>query len=114
MNMGKSFCSLWLGIIFCIFSSGAEAYVMPPEQLIDYMQDKLGAFKTLIIDQKTVVMDPRDGKEVNAFEEKIWVKTPGFFESKVISGQEMLARRPMNFFPVYSDRFLWQTAGSIS
>ena len=71
-----------------MYSSGAEAYVMPPEQLIDYMQDKLGAFKTLIIDQKIVVMDPRDGKEVNAFEEKIWIKTTGFFESKVISGRE--------------------------
>ncbi len=86
--MGKYFCALWLGIIFCVFSGGAEAYVMPPKQLIDYMQDKLGAFKTVIINQKTVVMDPLDGKEVNAFEEKIWVKTPGFFESKVISGQE--------------------------
>ena len=60
---------------------------MPPEQLIDYMQDKLGVFKTLIIAQKTVVIDPQDGKEANAFEEKIWIKTPGFFKSKVISGQ---------------------------
>ena len=99
MNMGKSFCALWLGIIFCVFSSGAEAYVMPPEQLIDYMQDKLGAFKTLIIDQKTVVMDPLDGKEVNAFEEKIWIKPPGFFESKVISGREDVGAAADEFFP---------------
>ena len=87
MNMGKSFCALWLCIIFCAFSSGAEAYVMPPEQLIDYMQDKLGAFKTVIMDQKTILMDPRDGKEVDPLRRRSGLKPPGFFESKVISGQ---------------------------
>ena len=85
--MGKTFCALWLGVIFCICSMGAEAYVMPPEQLIDYMQDKFGVFKSLIIAQKTVVIDPQDGRESNSFEEKIWIKTPGFYKSQVISGQ---------------------------
>ena len=97
MNMGKTFCSLWLGVILCIFSSGAEAYVMPPEQLIDYMQDKLGVFKTLIIAQKTVAIDPRDGMEANAFEEKIWIKTPGYFKAKVISGQDIRAMADESF-----------------
>lgn len=60
---------------------------MPPEQLIEYMQDRFGVFKTMVIGQKTVVIDPLDGKESNSSEEKIWVKTPGFFKSQVISGQ---------------------------
>jgi hypothetical protein len=85
--MGKTFYAFWLGIVFCFSSIGVEAYVMPPEQLIEYMQDRFGVYKTMVIGQKTVAIDPLDGKETNSSEEKIWVKTPGFFKSQVISGQ---------------------------
>ncbi len=86
MKMRKTAFAFWVGLVFYVSSIGAEAYVMPPEQLIDYMQDKFSVFNTVILSQKTVVLDPQDGKETNVFEEKIWVKTPGYFKSQVIAG----------------------------
>ena len=40
---------------------------MPPEQLIEYMQDKFGVFKTVVVGQKTVEIDPRDGGRIQCF-----------------------------------------------
>jgi len=56
---------------------------MPVDQLIDKMRAKFSSFKTLIIDQSTHVLDPQDQETTMVFQEKTWLKSPGYCHSEV-------------------------------
>ena len=62
---------------------GSSGYVMPVDQLIDKMRAKFSSFKTLIIDQSTHVLDPQDQETTMVFQEKTWLKSPGYYRSEV-------------------------------
>ena len=69
---------------------GSSGYVMPVDQLIDKMRAKFSNFKTLIIDQSTHVLDPQDQETTMVFQEKTWLKSPGYCHSEVTGRPESL------------------------
>jgi len=69
---------------------GSSGYVMPVDQLIDKMKARFSSFKTLIIDQSTHVLDPQDEETTMVFQEKIWLKSPGYFRSEITGRPENL------------------------
>ncbi|MDY6972651.1 MAG: hypothetical protein SV775_10030 [Thermodesulfobacteriota bacterium] len=59
-----------------------SAYVMPADQLVGLMAANFSALKTLIITQTTYVVDPQSQEERTVLEERLWLKSPGFFRSE--------------------------------
>lgn len=60
-------------------------YVMPAEQLIQFMAKNFSKFETLVITQTTLQQDPKDEEWEESFTEKIWMKSPDFFRSKILN-----------------------------
>jgi len=84
----------YLGMILLITSllltmpGSSSGYIMPVDQLIDKMRAKFSSFKTLIIDQSTHVLDPQDRETTMVFQEKTWLKSPGYCRSEVTGRPE--------------------------
>ena len=68
----------------------SSGYLMPVDQLIDKMRGKFSSFKTLIIDQSIHVLDPQDRETTMVFQEKTWLKSPGYCRSEVTGQPESL------------------------
>ncbi len=68
-----------------IMPGKAQAYIMSAEQLVGLMAAKSAKFKTLVITQSTHLVNPQDQETEVVLEEKIWLKTPGFYCSEMIS-----------------------------
>ena len=68
----------------------SSGYIMPVDQLIDKMRARFSSFKTLIIDQSTHVLDPQDEQTTMVFQEKTWIKSPGFCRSEITGRSESL------------------------
>jgi len=83
----KLITSLLLGVLLVLFISGkAVSYLMPAEQLLFLMGKNFSGFKTLVITQKTRVMNLYDSAEEVLVDEKIWLKNTGFYRSE-LSGE---------------------------
>jgi hypothetical protein len=61
---------------------------MPVDQMIDKMRTRFARFHTLIIDQTTQVLNREGGEAVKVYQEKIWLKPPGYCRSKIIGRPE--------------------------
>jgi len=95
-------CGIGL-LLFSILSlSGADwcrAYIMPSEQLIDFMARNFSKFMTLIIIQ--TVSEGNQGKEGDLLKEQVWMKSPDLFQSRVLDrpeadpGERFTAYRPL-------------------
>ncbi len=87
----RSFFGQKVGMILLITSllfvmpGSSSGYVMPVDQLIDKMRAGFSSFKTLIIDQSTHVLDPQDRETTMVFQEKTWLKSPGYCRSETES-----------------------------
>jgi len=68
----------------------SSGYLMPVDQLIDKMRARFSSFKTLIIDQSTHVLDPQDRENTMVFQEKTWLKSPGYCRSEITGRPESL------------------------
>ncbi len=68
----------------------SSGYLMPVDQLIDKMRGKFSSFKTLIIDQSIHVLDPQDRETTMVFQEKTWLKSPGYCRSEITGRPENL------------------------
>jgi hypothetical protein len=64
---------------------GAEAYVMPSEQLLGFVANNFKGFKSTAILQSTRLMGSQGKEPAIAFEEKIWVKPPRFYRSQIVT-----------------------------
>ena len=69
-----------------------DAYVMPAEQLLGFVATNFSGFRTVVLIQSTQLMNVEGSNPVMAFEEKVWIRSPGFYASQVvpeIEGQGM-------------------------
>ena len=71
-------------ILICAMTGKTRAYVMPAEQLVDLMIRNFPKFETLVITQSTHLITPEDLEVQLVLEEKIWLKSPGFYHSEMM------------------------------
>jgi len=69
-------------------AGNALAYIMPIEQLVGFMAANFSNFKTLVVFQSTHLVDPPSQGPEAVFQEKIWLKSPGFYCSEPVYGSE--------------------------
>ncbi len=81
---------LFLTSLLLAMPGNSSGYIMPVDQLIDKMRAKFSSFKTLIIDQSTHVLDPQDQETTMVFQEKTWLKSPGYCRSEITGRPESL------------------------
>jgi hypothetical protein len=62
----------------------AEAYIMPAEQLLDMVTRNFSKMVTLIITQSTHLEASHDQEGEIILEERLWMKSPGFFHTEVM------------------------------
>lgn len=69
------------------------SYIMPAEQLLDLMAARFSRFHTVLLTQSTQLMSSEEvDKDAITLEEKVWVRSPGFYGSLLvpeIEGQDM-------------------------
>ena len=95
-NFKKVGMILLITSLLLVMPGSSSGYVMPVDQLIDKMRAGFSSFKTLIIDQTTYVLDPQDRETTMVFQEKTWLKSPGYCRSEITGRPESLdiARPP--------------------
>lgn len=69
-------------------AGNALAYIMPIEQLVDFMVANFSNFKTLVVTQSTHLVNPQPQGPEPVFQERIWLKSPGFYCSGPVDGPE--------------------------
>jgi hypothetical protein len=85
------------GVIILFFISAVlfthtvcRGYILPSEQLIQFMVKKCSQFKTLVITQVTEVKIEEHEGEGMAYTSKIWMKSPNLYRDEILekSGKE--------------------------
>jgi hypothetical protein len=81
---GKSVCVflLLLSWLASIPTATSHAYVLPAEQIVQFMTANFSKFQTLVIHQSTRVENP-EGNQERVFEEILTMKSPDLFHSDV-------------------------------
>jgi hypothetical protein len=75
--------AVFISVILIFIHGNGAAYVMPSEQLLEFMLKNFSGIKTLVIIQSTLHETTVEGENVqNRFKEQLWLKSPGFFESR--------------------------------
>jgi hypothetical protein len=69
-------------LLTLILQATSHAYVMPAEQIVQFMAANFSKFQTMVIHQTTQLEDSQ-GNEERAFEEIITMKSPNLFHSVV-------------------------------
>ncbi|MBW2609556.1 MAG: hypothetical protein JRC68_04330 [Deltaproteobacteria bacterium] len=77
------------GLVICTtltltMKEKCHGYIMPAEQLVDYMAANFSKFKTLVITQATQQIDQRYEETEKVFKEQILMKSPDLFYSRVL------------------------------
>ena len=62
----------------------AEAYIMPAEQVVGLMMANFSRLRTLLITHTAHIYSSQDQKAETVLEERIWLKTPGFFRIELM------------------------------
>jgi len=70
----------------CIIAGNALAYIMPIDQLVGFMAANFSNFKTLVVFQTTHLINPQSEGPESVFQERIWLKAPGFHYSEPVDG----------------------------
>ena len=77
-----------IGFILCVtfmVNNRCHGYIMPSEQLIEFMVNNFSKIKTLVIIQSTLRSDQGNEK---VFREQIWMKYPNLLHSTVLDQNE--------------------------
>jgi hypothetical protein len=69
-------------------TGNARAYIMPIEQLVGFMSANFSNFKTLIVSQSTRLVNPQSQGPESVFQERIWLKSPGFYYREPVYASE--------------------------
>ncbi len=77
--------TLGVACTFILFGSAVatRAYILPTEQILDFLIDQLGSGRTLIVMQKAVLYDPGVEGGIREFEETLYYGFPDRFRSEV-------------------------------
>ncbi len=89
-NLKKVGMILLITSFLLTMPGSSSGYLMPVDQLIDKMRARFSSFKTLIIDQSTHMLDPQDRETTMVFQEKTWLKSPGYCRSEITGRPESL------------------------
>lgn len=84
INKSKYF--LFVLIIILLFwtsTTNLKAYVMPAEQLLDFMGGNFSRFRTLFVTQSIQRVTSEDQQEKVMFLKKTWLKAPNLFYSEI-------------------------------
>ena len=86
----KCFSVAFLMALVAVFmmAGNALAYIMPIEQLAGFMAANFSNFKTLVVFQTTHLVNPQSQEPESVFQERIWLKSPGFYRSEPVDGSE--------------------------
>ncbi len=87
-NFKKVGMILIITSLLLVMPGSSSGYLMPVDQIIDKMRARFSSFKTLIIDQSTHVLDPQDRETTMVFQEKTWLKSPGYCRSEITGRPE--------------------------
>ncbi len=73
------------------FAAASRAYVLPAEQILDFMIKHLGSVSTLQISQKTVIYDPSLEEGMQEFDATLYYRYPDQFRYEAITpdGEEI-------------------------
>ena len=74
--------------IFFMTGGSSQGYVMPSEQLIQFMAKNFSKLKTLMITQITEGENEGDEENGKVFRSKIWMKSPDLFHFEIIKQPE--------------------------
>jgi outer membrane lipoprotein-sorting protein len=69
--------------IFFAWAAATRAYILPAEQILNFLIDGLGPGRTLIVTQKTVHYDPGFEGGIQEYEETLYYGFPDRFRSEV-------------------------------
>lgn len=74
-------------LLFIFKFSNSLAYIMPSEQLLEFMIKNFAKINTLVIIQSTLREETsvENEKVQKQFKEQLWLKSPGFFQSRVLT-----------------------------
>ena len=61
---------------------------MPADQLVGLMASNFSKLETLVITQTTHIVDSQSQEGKTVLEERLWLKSPGFFRSEITGRQE--------------------------
>jgi hypothetical protein len=79
---------LFVALLVLIHPGDGLAYVMPAEQIVEFMVKNLSRFKTLVIKQQ-VIYKVEDQEKETAVEEKVWLSRPDRFYSQILRQPDM-------------------------
>lgn len=80
------------------FQSGSRGYIMPAEQLIEFMAANFAKFRTVIIDRAILVKTDEGEEGEEAFNERIWIESPHFFHAEMMDPGKERGAVPDNLY----------------
>jgi hypothetical protein len=81
-----------------LFTAKSEGYIMPAEQLIQFMAANFSKLETVVITRLTRVGNETGELAGERFEEKIWMRSPNFFRSELLGPGVERHVLPDNFY----------------
>ena len=92
MNVSKR-CVIFVlsGLVLLTLAAAGRAYILPAEQILEFMIKHLGPLATLQISQKTVIYDPSVEEGAREFDATLYYQYPDRFRYEVTTpeGQEI-------------------------
>jgi outer membrane lipoprotein-sorting protein len=92
MNVSKH-CVIFVlsGLVLLTLAAAGRAYILPAEQILEFMIKHLGPLATLQISQKTVIYDPSVEEGAREFDATLYYQYPDRFRYEVTTpeGQEI-------------------------
>jgi hypothetical protein len=70
---------LCLMTVIILFSESGLGYIMPAEQIIQFMAARFSKFETVIMDREIEGGDPGNTAPARVFQQRIWLKSPGYY-----------------------------------
>ena len=99
-------------LLLFITSDRVYGYIMPAEQLLDFMADNFSKFKTLGIVRSTLQIS--NGSE-KVFKEQIWLKSPDLYNYKIIDRSVERSQSPdMTYLQLLMANSSWRMEGLLS
>ncbi|MBW1896641.1 MAG: hypothetical protein JRI47_06250, partial [Deltaproteobacteria bacterium] len=93
------------------FSTSTSSYILPAEQIVDFMIEQFGSARSFEILQTTIVYDPELEEGVGEFDEVLYYRYPGRFRSDVStpSGEQIRVVSPEGAISVVNGRIISET-----
>ena len=74
-----------LMFLFIFIHASGWAYIIPSEQLLEFMVNNFSGINTMVIIQATIQeTSDQDQRPPQQFKEQLWLRSPGSFESRVL------------------------------